>query len=610
MLASVESTPERLVASTLILPLTRLTHFTRFLIKLWMRFINAWYSVQLAHYGGKYSVERMLALEEYTRNTSMVRVLLVTLGAPLFVVALVLGLECVPLQDPTDGWKANYGFWFRVGLLGIGVGNAAAIQIGFWLDVPPLTLKQVVTYCGVMGVGYVAIGMVTTTLWVFPIPFFMFTLWLPITLLILVSARLVVGAQGFKQILSRREQLRRFNKIGSAQTVMYVAYPACQVLFSYANRTHYELPVLLILPVIRLVLKVVFAFAAAHKEDMTPAQVVFTVDFFDSYYFATFIQTASAGPLLAVMVVDFIQTASELFELRQQTKKIFAHFHRLGSESANSHNTLLSVIRALCSNPENLCTRTQSTVKVRSCIYHKLSEEARLLLRRIESGSCTESCISLYQHNLNRFSTELIHPPPTYKSTMHWSKKLFSKLATIEPLPLTSDSVVSPTDQGTPRGAKPKGRGNIQLRYTNSSILGGALEVLFTSECLVLSEYMEAIVPIIYGAFVLAGAQRSDAKYHTDLVGVTQDELTVVVSKIFGYALMEVGSLIVFSLIKSRSSGISALYQLAFVLETQTLFVQSTLLLWILMTLPYRVMHFGTLTLLSWTIVVALIEQS
>jgi hypothetical protein len=57
-----------------------------------------------------------------------------------------------------QGMQANYGFWVRARLVGVGVGNAASIQIPFWLEVPSLRLKQILTYCLIMGVSYVAKG--------------------------------------------------------------------------------------------------------------------------------------------------------------------------------------------------------------------------------------------------------------------------------------------------------------------------------------------------------------------------------------------------------------------------------------------------------------------
>ncbi|EEY56743.1 uncharacterized protein PITG_10235 [Phytophthora infestans T30-4] len=84
-----------------------------------------------------------------------------------------------------------------------------------------------------------------------------------------------------------------------------------------------------------------------------------------------------------------------------------------------------------------------------------------------------------------------------------------------------------------------------------------------------------------------------NAQYHTDLASVTRDNVDGIVSRIFVYVLMELVSFVVLAVITQRNCGINALYQLAFVLETQMLVVQSTLVMWILMTLTYRVTHFG-----------------
>eukprot|EP00644_Phytophthora_capsici_P012072 jgi/Phyca11/106464/e_gw1.12.310.1 len=219
------------------------------------RLIDLWFALHLEHYGGKYSVERMLALEEYTRNTSFDRVLLMTIGVPLFVITLILCQESVPLQDPADGWETNYGFWVRAALVGVGVGNASSIQVGFWLDIPPFSLKETVGQCMLLAIGYVAAGMLAARLWVFPIPFFMFSLSPVTATVILVYIRLVVGSSGFNQVLSRQQQLRRFNRVGTLQAIMYLVYPAYQILFTKASQSPYEIPVLMILPIVRLVLK-------------------------------------------------------------------------------------------------------------------------------------------------------------------------------------------------------------------------------------------------------------------------------------------------------------------------------------------------------------------
>lgn len=56
------------------------------------------------------------------------------------------------------------------------------------------------------------------------------------------------------------------NRIGTLHALLYVAYPLYQVLFSKANHTDYELPMLLLLTAFRLVVKKVFSMVALHKD--------------------------------------------------------------------------------------------------------------------------------------------------------------------------------------------------------------------------------------------------------------------------------------------------------------------------------------------------------
>ncbi|POM71424.1 Hypothetical protein PHPALM_12015 [Phytophthora palmivora] len=561
------------------------------------KIVDAWFAIHLEHYGGKYSIERMLALEEYTQTTSFNRVLFVTIGLPLFVIGLVLLQESIPLQNPADGWAANYGFWIRAAFVGIGIGNAASIQIGFWLDVPPFSLKQILGYCTLMATAYVVAGMMAAMLWVFPIPFFMFSLCFVTSTVILVYIRLVVGPHGFRQILSRRQQLRRLNKVGMVQALMYVVYPAYQILFTKVSSTPYEAPVLMILPIIRLALKLIFASAAHEKEDMIPVQVVFTVDFFDAFYFASFIQSVSPLTLAGVMVIDLVQTASELYELNQRTRRILSRLYQLSGVQLQHINNLLEALHVAFNRIDTSLIKLPKTIQVRSCIYHQLSAEGRALLVTIERHSCAESCINSYQHNLKTLSTTAFVVPASdntlKKPKTTWNKCFSRGKVAAEGVASTAPLPSSPKKDDIMNGIHQHSVSRKKSVFTASMVLKEALEVLFTSECLVLSEYMEVIVPTVYGLFVWTMVHLPSAEYHAELAGVNNDNVADIVSRIFAYAMMEFGSFVVLVVVKKRSCGINALYQLAFVLETQTLFVQSTLMMWILLTLTYRVVHFA-----------------
>jgi len=127
-------------------------------------------------------------------------------------------------------------------------------------------------------------------------------------------------------------------------------------------------------------------------------------------------------------------------------------------------------------------------------------------------------------------------------------------------------------------------------------ILRETLEVLFTSECLLLIEYLESIIPVFYGTFILLVVNLPSAPYHMDLVGVTPENVGDTVLHVYMYALLEFASFVMLTLLMMRNCRLQALYHLAFVLETQMLLVQVKLVTWVLMSLSFRVVHFGKCT--------------
>ncbi|KAL3665614.1 hypothetical protein V7S43_009648 [Phytophthora oleae] len=537
--------------------------------------------MQLTHYGGKYSIERMLALEEYTRQTTIARLVLVSVGVPFLILLLVFCQENVPLQDPADGWEANYGFWVRVGCLGAVVGFAGARQFGSWLDVTDLSGRQTIVFCCLKAFGFVAAGMATAEIWVFPIPFFILSLSLVWPLILVGSLRIAVGARAFQQICSRQEQLQRLNKLGALQSLLCAAYPAYQVLFKHASHTSYELPMLLFLPLFKILMRIIFWLAASHKEDMIPEQVVFTVDFFDAFYLATFMPQMSTSTVITVLAIHFAQTALELQELYRRTQNILMRLHETaGLLSTDLNNDFLTALRSLCYYSTHMNAFQKSGIRVYSSISHQLSPEGKKLLD-------TFHCQGKPSRIILQPSANFIHVP---------SKSVNGGLrtgSTVRPLTAVTILPKCPSQSGGARGltrTRTKRRDSLN---DASKILQEALEVLFASECLVLIEYVEIIIPALYAVYVLAMVHVPSAQYHSEMSGMTRENAGSMVSRMLIFALMELISLFVLALIMKRNCGIRALYQLGFVLETQMLSVMSKLLLWIVFTLTYRVSHFG-----------------
>lgn len=77
---------------------------------------------------GSYSVERLQALKKYCDQASLFRVLSILVVLPTPALLVAIGLECIPLRDPADGWKANIGAWVRLGIVGISVSIGLIVQ--------------------------------------------------------------------------------------------------------------------------------------------------------------------------------------------------------------------------------------------------------------------------------------------------------------------------------------------------------------------------------------------------------------------------------------------------------------------------------------------------
>ncbi|GMF18738.1 unnamed protein product [Phytophthora lilii] len=113
----------------------------------WVYVVNkikrVWLSTQVSH-RGRYSLERLLALDEYIQRTSWKDVLLVCVATPLPVILLVLSQEAVPLQDPADGWRVNYGIWIRGSIVAGVVAHTIIIQLQYLVDGVVVSVQRVI----------------------------------------------------------------------------------------------------------------------------------------------------------------------------------------------------------------------------------------------------------------------------------------------------------------------------------------------------------------------------------------------------------------------------------------------------------------------------------
>ncbi|GMF30693.1 unnamed protein product [Phytophthora fragariaefolia] len=556
--------------------------------------VHRWSKLQISHRGGTYSVERMLALGEYTQNTSLMRVVLVCLATPIPMIVVIILQELIPLQDPRDGWSENFGFWLRLAILAGVICGSVVVHAKHMIDGISLSAYQVVTLGILVGVTFPPIGMVVAALWVFPVPFIALLLDGLYIVEIVAAFRLIIGHEGFKSILSQRYECFQYVQFVSSQVLLSVVYPAYQGLFNAAAGTRYEILVILLLPAMKLTMKNLLSLTISHLEDMLPLEVIFVVDFFNAFYLVTCVQSASStSAVAAILAIDISQSVLELYRFYGRTRSIARKEKKnIGTGDLNNL-VLLSAVQTVCESADRFDSHLLPGIRLRSNPVLQTQNNGWLghLEKRRQSDTTTYQTspdASMVNNNLSSIS------PSRGKQTIVsniLNVCMHRNGASVQPLgavimPVKASSSVEngevPTNQHMPINRQP-------------NFLTEALEVVFTSECLVLTEYLEAVIPILYGLYVKVLVNLPSAQYHIELVGTTVDNVDTKLQSIFVYAMLEFISLALLVLVMQKNCGVRALYQLAFVFETQTILVQAKLVTWALITLCFRVVHFGKL---------------
>ncbi|KAE9033270.1 hypothetical protein PR002_g8763 [Phytophthora rubi] len=203
------------------------------------------------------------------------------------MIAFVLVVECVPLQDPNAGWQDNYGLWIRSAVICGVIAATMLVELKHLIEGVKVSVRQAVFVLLCVMVGDSALLMTAAAYLVFPIPFTSLVTVPPLLAIVAVALRVSFGGDGFKKMLEHPAQLYGFVLFVFAQALTLIVYPIYQVLFSASVNTHFELSVMMLLPIVKMMTKNIVASSIYYMEDMLPESVIFTVDFFNAVYVAT-----------------------------------------------------------------------------------------------------------------------------------------------------------------------------------------------------------------------------------------------------------------------------------------------------------------------------------
>ncbi|KAK1942792.1 hypothetical protein P3T76_005429 [Phytophthora citrophthora] len=539
--------------------------------EVWSRkLLRTWQQMQVSYYGGKYSIHRVLAFEEYVNNTSPSRVAMVCTWTPLPMVVLVFGQESIPLQEIDEGWSVNYGLWIRAVIL-IGIVTYGVVVQGIYLiDDFTVTARQMFLLVTSVPIAVVGFSMVMAAFVVFPIPFYAILMIPEFFLALFLALRVIMGPQVIQQMIDHSDQVAHCLRFICAQTSTLFIFPCYEMLFRAAEGTQYQMLVILFLPLIKLATKNIILHFAKSLEDMIPVEVIFTADFFNAVYVATCMQSAtSVAAVTAITVTDLSQTISMVYGLQRRTTSILSNLRHTVDSSADKDN-MLTMLCWLCRHPECFQRQAHSGIRKRSCLPHQLSVVNKRVLESLNS-------IVIDQ--------DRILSGPKMPDTL--SKVYFLGVRN----PFKTPHSISPSDKIQPTQSRQHSRSH------RPRILLEAFETLFTTECLIVTAYLEAFMPLFYCSYMMVMVNLQSAQYHTEMKGITRDNVVATILPLFVFGLLQIASFVLLVVMIKRNCGMQAIYQLAFVLESQRSLVQCKMMLWMVVTLCFRVKHFGTFVL-------------
>lgn len=540
-------------------------------------YMHTLHQMQIIHRGA-YSVDRLQELNDYCRNTSVWRVIAVCCFLPLAVLIPVVSIECIPLQDPYAGWKVNYGAWLRFTI------GTMIVSLGFIVQMKQLVPNINLNTIRMISVAFAAtlcavtVQLIIASQWVYPIPFSVEIAVIPYLTLLIGFFLLAIGRKKFLATPALWTLLVRQIYIMAAQGTLGMVYPAFSAVYYMVPSTE-KTALVLFLPVIKIFMQTVVAWATTHVEEYMPGITVFSVEVFNALYTTKCMQNAdSIATYLAIMMFDVFESVHAVRSLLRETDQFQWLKHAYHSSDPNK--TLLQAIVEICHQPSALSHRTSSVIRLRSIKKP----------RKQDTGNQP----AMHKHGLRMIVSAMNEDVFSAESAPKRAACMTGNPTRVSPMDHIEPSVVDiKTD-----ACRIDSLEIILMQRTGSqrhAIAHQALRLLFQCEYLALVEYVECIIPLTYAIYVAIVTQLPGAKYYPETKHLTPKRLEAMLISILLYTVLEMLSFVVLHFITKRKFGISLVHLLAFVLEKQMADFFGRLVVWFVYILGLTLVHFGPL---------------
>ncbi|OWZ21590.1 hypothetical protein PHMEG_0003829 [Phytophthora megakarya] len=539
-------------------------------------------------------------------------------------------MECIPLQSPHTGWKENYAFWIRLFFSSLPVSFGAIFQVIEVLERGVISTKGII----VTGVGscgcYVALTMVIAAMWKFPVPFGYVFLVPPFVSFYMILLVMNIGPR----VLARSPVLRQqlfLQLLGiAAQAVLAIAYPLFSAVFNQLSGDQ-QTAFIFVLPILKFSIKQVIAKTSAHLHECVGVIVVFSVDVCNVVYLVVCMQTATS-PLTTILMISsdafFILLALRTIYYQSDASQARQKLKPMAME--NVKHDYFEDVMALIRDAFRYASKGKDSpvpIRIRSPIPLPLSAESTRIIselvhtkRRNAGGVYSSRPIPPTTTGTNivisSSSKRLLGPSKTSRVAVNPPnisvEKAINHTLDLHGIGPTQDipdnQIIGPelslsayskaaAKQNIACVAKNHGRHATISPASHSTTVENAqeaLQALFHCEYVVMAEFIEFAIPMMYTVYLTILYHLPTAAYYPHTRSLTPEKFVKTQVNLMMYASVELASFIGLNAMLKRKFGFSPVYQLAFVLETQVGILQGHYFLWISWILQITLEHNGT----------------
>nr|KAE8926335.1 hypothetical protein PF009_g23475 [Phytophthora fragariae] len=578
-----------------------------------------WYRSQIGN-RQLYSVERLLAFRDYHGRTSLARVVCVCVFYPIPAFLVVFLIDCIPLADPNDGWKANWALWIRMLVSSFVVSAGALFQFNAAIEVGAISNARTIGAAIAAAFCYTGASIALAATWKFPIPFGLVVMAAPYQLFI--NGAFVVGIElyALRENAKLRGQILAHFSVASAQLALVAVYPLFSAIFVHLSASQQALFVL-VLPTLKFVLKQMIARVSTHLHERVGSLIVFTVDIFNVIYVSMCMQTAQSA------LTTFLLMASDVFHLLLALRTIY--FHTNAIQEYREHASTMwklrypinylegmpAMLRSAFDEARTSQTLLSKTIRVFAPFKLSVSPESTIFLAELAAKSGEKSISAhvkypkcgpalamipalVHDHHIvntlvggKTVSQAAVNPEGFQPLN---SRAAVTRAHLLRKKSMSSKSISHASLLANLRRSSlvPLGAPSWDSKSTGEAATEG-LQALFHCEYVILTEYIECTLPLLYAIYLAGLFHLPAAAYYPHTHDVSPEKMKSTLIQLAAYGSLEFGSFIGIYLVLKRRFGYSPIYQLAFVLETEAMTLQSLLVVWVVFALPLTLAHYG-----------------